>query len=64
MAPVFFQWTEYLREEENVKIVHIFLGLFLAIWAMINFLQTRAMIWVIVAGISLSLSYTHFKKYK
>ena len=47
-----------------MKIVHIFLGLFLAIWAMINFLQTRAMIWVIVAGISLSLSYTHFKKYK
>ena len=47
-----------------MKIVHIFLGLFLAIWAMINFLQTRAFLWILVASISLSISYAQFKKYR
>ena len=47
-----------------MKIVHIFLGLFLAIWAMINFLQTRAVIWIIVASICLTISYSQFKKYR
>ena len=47
-----------------MKIIRIFLGLFLAIWAMINFLQTRAVIWVIVASIALSISYSQFKKYR
>ena len=47
-----------------MKLVHIFLGLFLAIWAMFNFLQTRAVIWILVASISLSISYSQFKKYR
>lgn len=46
-----------------MKVFHIFLGLFLAIWAMINFLNTRAFIWIVVAGISLSISYSQLKKY-
>lgn len=47
-----------------MKIFHIFLGLFLAIWAMINFLSTRSFVWIVVAGISLSISYSQFKKYR
>ena len=47
-----------------MKIFHIFLGLFLAIWAMINFLSTRSVIWIFVASISLSISYAQFKKYR
>lgn len=47
-----------------MKIFHIFLGLFLAIWAVINFLATGSFIWVMVAGISLSISYSQFKKYR
>lgn len=47
-----------------MKIFHIFLGVFLAIWAMINFLNTGSFVWIMVAGISISISYMHFKKYR
>lgn len=47
-----------------MKIFHIFLGVFLAVWGMINYLNTGSIIWIAVAGISLSISYTQFKKYR
>ena len=47
-----------------MKVFHIFLGLFLAIWAVINFLSTGSWIWVFVGGLSLSISYMHFKRYR
>lgn len=47
-----------------MKVFHIFLGVFLSIWAMINFLSTGSFVWIFVAGISLSISYMHFKKYR
>lgn len=47
-----------------MKLFHIFLGIFLAIWAMINYLSTGSLLWIMIAGISLSISYSQFKKYR
>ena len=47
-----------------MKVFHIFLGLFLAIWAVINFLGTGSFLWAMVAGICLCISYSQLKKYR
>ena len=47
-----------------MKIFHIFLGLFLAFWGVINFLNTGSFVWIMVAGISLCISYSQPKKYR
>ena len=47
-----------------MKVFHIFLGLFLAFWAVINFITSGNMVWAMVAGLCLCISYSQFKKYR
>ena len=47
-----------------MKVFHIFLGLFLAFWAVVNFISTGSFIWAMVGGLSLCVSYSQFKKYR